>query len=54
MPDLIAFYRLWRMLADVAIHVDELRRPHEPGADRAGSLTYLTSYLRDQEGDDRL
>ncbi|MBL7257362.1 phosphotransferase [Actinoplanes sp. LDG1-01] len=43
--DLIGFYRLWWVLADLAIYADELRGPHGPGADHADSLTYLTSYL---------
>ncbi|MDY7088161.1 MAG: phosphotransferase [Actinomycetota bacterium] len=46
-PELIAFYRLWWVLADVAVYVDELRRPHGENADLAASLTYLTGNLRE-------
>ncbi|GID30245.1 hypothetical protein [Paractinoplanes brasiliensis] len=46
-PELIAFYRLWWVLADVAIYVDELRGPHGENADLAASLAYLTGNLRE-------
>ncbi|WP_285702754.1 phosphotransferase [Microtetraspora sp. NBRC 16547] len=41
----LALYPLWWRLADIAIFVDELRRPHGLGEDIAASLTYLTGYL---------
>ena len=44
-PASLAFYPLWWELADIAIYVDELRRPHGTGEDIAASLTYLTGYL---------
>ncbi|GAA4571624.1 hypothetical protein GCM10023193_61050 [Planotetraspora kaengkrachanensis] len=44
-PAGLALYPLWWLLADIAIFVDELRRPHGAGADVAASLTYLTGYL---------
>ncbi|WP_236047852.1 aminoglycoside phosphotransferase family protein [Paractinoplanes ovalisporus] len=44
-PELIGFYRLWWMLADIAIYADELRRPHTANEDRAASLTYLAGYF---------
>ena len=43
--ELIAFYRLWWVLADIAIYADELRREHGEGPDPASSLTYLASYF---------
>ncbi len=43
----IAFYRLWWILADIAIYTDELRRPHVAGIDRADSLTCLISNLEE-------
>ena len=45
MPAGIALYRQWWVLADVAVYVDDLRRPHGDGADAAAALTYLTGYL---------
>lgn len=44
-PAGLALYPLWWRLADIAIFVDELRRPHDTGEDIAASLTYLTGYL---------
>jgi spectinomycin phosphotransferase len=44
-PGVIALYPLWWKLADIAIDVDALRRPHVADADRAASLRYLTNYL---------
>jgi hypothetical protein len=44
-PGAIALYPLWWKLADIAIDVDALRRPHVADADRAASLRYLTNYL---------
>ncbi|MCY1137535.1 aminoglycoside phosphotransferase family protein [Actinoplanes sp. Pm04-4] len=41
----IAFYRLWWILADLAVYTTELRRPHTPGPDLANSLHYLTANL---------
>jgi spectinomycin phosphotransferase len=41
----IAFYRLWWILADLAIYTAELRHPHTTAPDRADSLRYLTAYL---------
>lgn len=38
-------YPLWWRLADIAIFVDELRRPHGTGEDITASLNYLTGYL---------
>ncbi|MEV6302816.1 aminoglycoside phosphotransferase family protein [Actinoplanes sp. NPDC051861] len=43
--DGLAFFRLWWVLADIAIYADELHRPHGESADLAASLTYLTGYL---------
>ncbi|MBU2667544.1 phosphotransferase [Actinoplanes bogorensis] len=43
--ELIAFYRLWWMLADIAIYADELRREHGDGPDPASSLGYLANYF---------
>lgn len=45
-PAGLALYPLWWRLADIAIFVDELRRPHGLGEDIAASLTYLTGYLK--------
>ena len=36
---------MWWTLADIAIFVDEPRRPHGTGEDIAAALTYLTGYL---------
>ncbi|ETK36191.1 phosphotransferase [Microbispora sp. ATCC PTA-5024] len=44
-PAGLGLYPLWWRLADIAIFVDELRRPHGTGEDIAASLTYLTGYL---------
>ncbi|MEV6814474.1 phosphotransferase [Micromonospora sp. NPDC051296] len=44
-PAGLALYPLWWKLADIAIFVDELRRPHGTGEDITASLTYLTGYL---------
>ncbi|MFD1930781.1 MULTISPECIES: phosphotransferase [Nonomuraea] len=44
-PDGLALYPLWWKLADIAVYVDELRRPHGTGADITASLTYLTGNL---------
>ncbi|MFC7529889.1 phosphotransferase [Actinoplanes sp. GCM10030250] len=44
--DALAFYRLWWVLADIAIYTDQLRRPHVAGADLAASLSYLTGNLQ--------
>jgi len=44
-PAGIALYRQWWALADVAVYVDDLRRPHGDGEDAAAALTYLTGYL---------
>ncbi|GAA4596335.1 hypothetical protein GCM10023194_68250 [Planotetraspora phitsanulokensis] len=41
----LALYPLWWRLADIAVFVDELRRPHGTGEDIAASLTYLSGYL---------
>jgi phosphotransferase family enzyme len=45
-PAGLALYPLWWQLADIAIYVDELRRPHGSGEDIAASWTYLTNYLK--------
>ena len=42
----LALHRLWWVLADLAVYVDQLRRPHGANADLAASLHYLTGYLR--------
>ncbi|WP_405151120.1 aminoglycoside phosphotransferase family protein [Sphaerisporangium sp. NBC_01403] len=44
-PAGLALYRLWWDLADIAIFVDELRRPHGTGEDITASWTYLKGYL---------
>ena len=44
-PTGIALYRLWWTLADIAIFVDELRRPHGTGKDITAALTHLTGCL---------
>ncbi|WP_233624513.1 hypothetical protein [Actinoplanes sp. ATCC 53533] len=44
-PAGIALHRQWWALADVAVYVDDLRRPHGDGEDAAAALTYLTGYL---------
>ncbi|MEW9530951.1 phosphotransferase family protein [Microbispora sp. NPDC049125] len=44
-PAGLALYPLWWRLADIAIFVDQLRRPHDTGENIAASLTYLTGYL---------
>ncbi|MFJ2033753.1 phosphotransferase [Streptosporangium sp. NPDC087985] len=44
-PAGLALYRLWWDLADIAIFVDELRRPHRAGEDITASWTYLRGYL---------
>nr|WP_308129328.1 aminoglycoside phosphotransferase family protein [Actinoplanes polyasparticus] len=41
----IAFYRLWWILADLAIYTAELRHPHTATPDRSDSLRYLTACL---------
>lgn len=41
----LAFHRLRWTLADIAVYVDELRRPHGESADNAASWSYLTSYF---------
>ncbi|MEH1016368.1 phosphotransferase [Micromonospora sp. CPCC 206060] len=43
--DGFALWALWWELADIAVYVDELHRPHGTGADPAASLTYLAGYL---------
>jgi aminoglycoside phosphotransferase (APT) family kinase protein len=45
-PAGISLYRMWWTLADIAIFVDELRRPHGTGEDIAAALTCLTGYLK--------
>lgn len=42
----LSLYRLWWDLADIAIYVDELRRPHRSTEDITASWTYLNRYLR--------
>ncbi len=44
-PAGLDLYPLWWRLADIAIFVDELRRPHGTGEDITASLNYLTGYL---------
>ncbi|MEU6251152.1 phosphotransferase [Streptomyces sp. NPDC047043] len=44
-PTGIALYRLWWTPADIAVFVDELRRPHGTGQDVTAALTYLTGCL---------
>jgi spectinomycin phosphotransferase len=44
-PAGLDLYPLWWRLADIAIFVDELRRPHGTGEDIAASLNYLAGYL---------
>ncbi|WP_211590358.1 phosphotransferase [Microbispora sp. H11081] len=48
-PAGLALYPLWWRLADIAIFVDELRRPHGAGEDIAASLRYLTGYLESSQ-----
>ncbi|HEU4422690.1 MAG TPA: phosphotransferase [Pilimelia sp.] len=44
----LALYRLWWDLADIAIYVDELRRPHRATEDTTASWTYLNRYLAER------
>ncbi|NYF55885.1 phosphotransferase enzyme family protein [Micromonospora purpureochromogenes] len=44
-PAVLDLYPLWWKLADIAVYVDALRRPHGTGEDITASLTYLTGYL---------
>lgn len=44
-PAGLALYRRWWDLADIAIYVDELRRPHRATEDITASWRYLTGYL---------
>ncbi|GIF72724.1 phosphotransferase family protein [Asanoa siamensis] len=44
-PAVMAFYRLRWRLDDIAIFVDDLRRPHGATDDPAAALRYLTGYL---------
>ncbi|MEU6429460.1 phosphotransferase [Microbispora sp. NPDC046973] len=48
-PAGLALYPLWWRLADIAIFVDELRRPHGTGEDIAASFNYLTGYLESSQ-----
>jgi len=41
----LALYQLWWDLADIAIYVDDVRRPHRATEDITASWTYLTGYL---------
>ncbi|MQA26765.1 MAG: phosphotransferase [Micromonosporaceae bacterium] len=50
----LALYRLWWDLADIAIYVDELRRPHRATDDITASWHYLNGYLgHDPDADSR-
>lgn len=44
-PAVLDLYPLWWKLADIAVYVGELRRPHGTGEDITASLTYLTGHL---------
>ncbi|MFB9238185.1 phosphotransferase family protein [Plantactinospora siamensis] len=44
-PAAIALYGLWWDLADIVSFVEELRRPHEDGADIAAAWRHLNGYL---------
>lgn len=44
-PAGLALYRLWWNLADIAIYIDELRRPHCATEDITASWTYLNRCL---------